>query len=145
MIKYKAIYGREDRNEISLDKVVFRVPFLISFINQPEGWWWEKHKHMMPGAIFIHNQNPTLQVLTLQTYSFVPLNKMVSWSPKKHIAIVVLLESFFCFLFSVRVKQFVVNTIFKSLLILYHILGPKNIFFVLKQFFKEVYPMPSVA
>ena len=68
-------FHRESRNEISIDKLVFGLTFLISLINQKLGdennintWHQEPH--------FIPYQKPTLQALTLlQTCSFAPLTR----------------------------------------------------------------------
>ena len=47
------------------------------FINLPEVWWWEQHNHMTPRPTFYPktNQKPTLQALTLQTYTLAPLTR----------------------------------------------------------------------
>ena len=68
-------FDHESRNEISIDKLVFRLTFLISLVNQKSSdennintWHQEPY--------FIPNQKPTLQALTLlQTCSFAPLTR----------------------------------------------------------------------
>ena len=67
-------FDREGWDNISIDKLVFRLPFLFLLINQKSGdqssintWHQELH--------FIQNQKPTFQALTLKTYDFAPLTR----------------------------------------------------------------------
>ena len=73
---YGKIYGfdREDQNEISLDKLLFRLKFLILLINQKSSDESNINiRHQEPH--FIPNQKPTLQALAMQICGFAPLRR----------------------------------------------------------------------
>ena len=78
---YDKIYGfdLEGRNEIFLDKLVFRLPFLFSLINEKPGdennintWHWEPCFNLNQGSNFTNIR-------------LCSMHKMAWWTPKKRI------------------------------------------------------------
>ena len=58
---------------------------IFVFVNQPEVWWWEQHKHMTPRATFYPKPETNFTGFNTAHLRLCPAFKMASWSSKRRI------------------------------------------------------------
>ena len=62
-------------------------PTIFAFVNQPEGWWWQQHKHMTARATFYSKPETNFTGFNTAHLRLCPTYKMALWSPKRRIVL----------------------------------------------------------